>query len=384
VNDGAANVMVAGMVAGTPGQPGASWSVLQWVLGLRELGHRVILVEEMPPEKLLPGGAPREESENARYFVDLARGLEIEDCWSLLVSGSTQTAGLSYESVRQQAARCDCLLNISGTLKDPRVLGEIPRRAYVDVDPGFTQLWDLEGHDLGLERHDRFITLGLSIGIPGCPVPTESRDWIRTLPPVVLSQWPAAERPPERPFTTVVNWRGYGSIEHEGVFYGQKVHSFRRFFPLPTVTGEEFQLACAISPEETADLASLSRHGWKLVDPSTVAGTAGSYRSFVSGSAAELNVAKSGYVTSQCGWFSDRSACYLASGRPVIAQDTGLPDSIPHGEGFLTFETLEEAARAVEEVRDGFSRHCKAARMFAEEHLDSAKVLTGMLNEVMS
>jgi hypothetical protein len=302
----------------------------------------------------------------------------------LLVSGSTRTAGLSYESVRQQATLCDCLLNISGTLRDPRVLGEIPRRAYVDVDPGFTQLWDLKGLDLGLGRHDRFITLGLSIGSPGCPVPTRGRDWIRTLPPVVLSHWPAAEGPPVRPFTTVVNWRGYGSIEHEGVSYGQKVHSFRRFFSLPTVTGEEFQLACAIRPEETADLASLSRHGWTLVDPSMAAGTAARYRSFISGSAAELDVAKSGYVASRCGWFSDRSACYLASGRPVVAQGTCVPDPIPRGEGFLTFETLEEAAGAVEEVREGYSRHCKAARMFAEEYLDSVKVLPRMLQAVMS
>ncbi len=383
MNDGAVTVMVSGMVAGTPGQAGASWSVLQWVLGLRELGHRVILVEEVSPGRLRPAETPLGESENARYFQEFTGGLGVADSACLLASGTTETTGLGFRDVVRAAGECDCLLNISGTLKDPRILGEIPRRAYVDVDPAFTQLWDLQGHDLGLDRHDRFLTLGLSIYSRGCPVPTGGRRWVSMFPPVVLSRWPVAEEPPERPFTTVVNWRGYGSVEHDGVFYGQKVHSFRRFFPLPAATGEEFELACGISPEETEDVAALRRYGWKLVDPSTVAGTAKSYRSFVSSSAAELNVAKRGYVASGCGWFSDRSACYLASGRPVVAQDTGLPDALGRGEGFLTFSTLEEAAEAVAEVRDAYPRHCKAARGFAEEHLDSRKVLTTMLEEVL-
>ncbi|HEX2180560.1 MAG TPA: hypothetical protein VHL54_13795, partial [Actinomycetota bacterium] len=216
---GAMTVMVSGMVAGVPGQAGASWSVLQWVLGLKELGHRVVLVEEVSPEKLVPAGAPLEESGNARYFHELVSEFGIEGDSSLLAGGTTSTAGLSYEALLRVARECDCLLNTSGTLKDPRILGTIPKRAYLDVDPAFTQLWDLQGHD-------RFVTLGLSIGDAACPVPTGGRKWIPTLPPVVLSRWPAAAQPPERPFTTVVNWRGYGSVEHAGSFYGQKVHSF--------------------------------------------------------------------------------------------------------------------------------------------------------------
>jgi glycosyltransferase involved in cell wall biosynthesis len=376
-------VMVSGMVAGVPGQAGASWSVLQWVLGLKELGHRVVLVEEVSPEKLVPAGAPLEESGNARYFHELVSEFGIEGDSSLLAGGTTSTAGLPYEAVLRMARECDCLLNTSGTLKDPRILGAIPKRAYLDVDPAFTQLWDLQGHDLGLEGHDRFVTLGLSIGDAACPVPTGGRKWIPTLPPVVLSRWPAAAQPPERPFTTVVNWRGYGSVEHAGSFYGQKVHSFRRFFALPAATGERFELACAISPEETDDVAALDRYGWRLVDPSHVAGTAGDYRNFVSESAAELNVAKKGYVESRCGWFSDRSACYLASGRPVVAQDTGLPDSVASGDGFLTFGTLDEAAQAVAEVRQSYGHHRRAAREFAEQHLDSRSVIPRVLEEVL-
>ncbi len=375
--------MVSGMVAATPGQAGASWSVLQWVLGLRELGHRAVLVEEIPPSAVTPAGVPLGRSSNARYFLQFTRDVGIDDDACLMVSGTDETVGMGLDSVVRAAGESDCLLNISGTLKDPRILEQVPVRAYLDVDPCFTQLWDLQGHDLGIADHNRFITVGLSMGRPECPVPTRGRSWIPTMPPVALAHWPAVEGPPTRPFSTVVNWRGYGSVEHEGVFYGQKVHSFRDLFPLPTLTGPGFELACAIDPQEAGDLQGLRQHGWKLVDPSEVAFSARSYREFVGSSQAEVNVAKSGYVKSRCGWFSDRSACYLASGRPVVAQDTGLPPELARGEGLLTFETLPEAAEAVAEVAGNYPRHKKAARSFAEEHLDASRVAGRVLDEVL-
>ena len=383
MTEGAMTLMVAGMVAGTPHQAGASWSVLQWVLGLRELGHEVVLVEEIAPNAVVPAGASLDRSQNARYFLDLAGRFGIDRSSCLLVTGTTQAVGMSYDSLVEAAHRTDCLLNISGTLKDERVLECIPVKAYVDIDPGFTQLWDLQGHDLGLGRHSKFMTVGLSIGAPGCRVPTGGREWITTLPPVTLSHWPAVGEPPLWPFTTVVNWRGYGSIEHEGVLYGHKAHSFRDLFALPGLSGEDFVVACAIDPGETGDLEALSLHRWELVNPIEAAGTADSYRRFVGSSLAELNVAKSGYVRSRCGWFSDRSACYLASGRPVVAQDTGFGQALPVGEGFLTFSTVEEAAAAVLEVKESYPRHCKVARLFAEELLDSGEVLGRVLEEVL-
>lgn len=374
-------VLVSGMVSGVPGQAGASWSVIQWVLGLRQLGYRAVLVEELAAGS---GDVPLAATCNARYFLELVRwfGLEGDACLTRPASG--EVVGMTPAALTATARKADCLLNLSGTLKDPRLLEAPAVRVYVDVDPGFTQLWELEGHDLGLEHHNRFVTLGLALGDTECPVATGGRRWIRTLPPVALSWWPPAEGAPELPFTTVVNWRGYGSVTCGGTFYGQKVHSFRNLYALPAVTGEDFCVASAISCEEAADLAGLARGGWQLVDPAAAAGTPQAYRAFVQRSAAELNVAKSGYVRTRCGWFSDRSACYLASGRPVVAQDTGLGEAVPSGEGLLLFSDLDSAAEAVAEVNRDYARQRKAARAFAENLLDARRVTGAVLEQVLA
>jgi hypothetical protein len=178
------------------------------------------------------------------------------------------------------------------------------------------------------------------------------------------------------------NWRGYGSIEHGGVFYGQKAHSLREFFNLPTLTTEKFMLALAIHPDEINDLAALRSNGWHLIDPARVAGTPTSYQRFVQGSKAEFGIAKSGYVAARCGWFSDRSACYLASGRPVIAQETGFSRFLPTGAGLFTFETIEEVLTSIEALSGDYDRYARAARAVAEEYFDSDKVLGRLLQRV--
>jgi hypothetical protein len=183
-------------------------------------------------------------------------------------------------------------------------------------------------------------------------------------------------------FTTVANWRGYGSIEHDGVRYGQKAHSLRRLIDLPRLTRERFTLALSIHPQEVKDIEALTSHGWQRVDPAEVAGTPDRYQQFVQGSRGEFGLAKSGYVASRCGWFSDRSACYLASGRPVVAQDTGFSRHLPTGKGLLAFENAQQAAAAVEAVGRDYGRHCLAARALAEEYFDSDKVLGRLLRRI--
>src|SRR5581483_453878 len=205
-------------------------------------------------------------------------------------------------------------------------ISDIPVRAYLDLDPGFNQVWSATGEDAGLDGHTHFVTVGQAIGSPECPVPTCGRSWIGTLPPVVLREWPAATWPPARDaFTTVGHWRSYGPVEYEGIRYGQRVHSFRELMELPRRGSARFEVALGIHPDERRDIEALEAHGWQLIDPMTVAPTPDRYREFVQGSKAEIGIAKGGYVASRCGWFSDRSAAYLASGRPVVAQDTGFP-----------------------------------------------------------
>jgi hypothetical protein len=366
-------IIVSGMVAGVPGQGGAAWAVLQYVLGLQRLGHDVYLVE--PVTEPVPSTA-------ASYFALVTRAFGLSERSALLTNG-VSIIGLSYPDLLEVAARADLLINVSGMLSDDRVVGKIPVRVYLDLDPAFNQLWhEAEGIDVGFAGHTHFVTVGQAIGQADCPVPTCGLEWIPTLQPVVLEHWPVAERVRHGTLTTVANWRGYGSITHAGVHYGQKAHALRPFFSLPRYAEARFLLALAIHPDECADVEALGNNAWELVEPSSVAATPGDYANFVRGSWAEFGIAKSGYVLSRCGWFSDRSACYLASGRPVVAHDTGFAYSLPTGEGLFAFATADDVLAAIEELRSDYSRHARSAREIADEHLDSDVVLGRLLERV--
>jgi len=366
-------ILLAGMVAGDPRQGGASWAVLQYVAGLRALGHEVMLVEPTAAEALAPGG------EVVRYF----EALPLPEGRAALLAGEGETVGVSYVELLDFVRGADLLLNISGMLRDERLLEAVPVRAFLDLDPGFNQAWEATGADMGFDLHTHFATVGVRIGAEDCPIPTLGHSWIPTLPPVALVHWPVAEEPPRRnAVTSVGHWRSYGSIEFGGVHYGQRAHALRELFELPGRAEASFELALGIHPDEVDDLRALRDNGWRLLDPDKVAGTPAAYADFVRGSKAELCVAKSGYVNSRSGWFSDRSACYLASGRPVAAQDTGFGAALPVGEGLLAFGSVEEAAVAVAEIEDDYGRHRDAARALAEGHLDAARVLPRLLERL--
>ena len=249
---------MSGMAAGVPRQGGATWVVLQFVLGLRRLGHEVLLVEEVDD---LDRCAP--------YFAALVRGFGLDG--ALLERSTGRVMGVPRSRLLERA---DLLLNISGALRDEQLLERADLRVFVDVDPAFTQLWhEVEGIDFGFDRHHRFVTVGSAIGTDSCAVTTCGRSWIATRPPIVLEHWPVATRLVHDAATTVGHWRGYGSIVHDGVQYGQRAHSMRALFGLTDMTSVRFMLALAIDPGERADLASLARHRWGLLDPDRVAGT---------------------------------------------------------------------------------------------------------------
>jgi hypothetical protein len=335
-------ILVAGRVAGVR-QGGATWAVLQYVIGLRRLGHDVAVWDPAPDHD---------------YLAELVERFDL-----------------------QVSTEAHLLLNLSGVLRDERVLERIPVRAYVDLDPGFTQLWHEQGQDVGLDGHTHFVTVGQALGRPDCPVPTCGMSWIKTLPPVDLRSWPQVDGPGGA-YSTVGNWRSYGSITVGSVHIGQRAHSMRSLFELPRRVEPRFAVALAIDPAETSDLEALHRGGWELVDPLLEAGTPSRYRDFVQRSRAEISIAKSGYVISRCGWFSDRSACYLASGRPVVAQDTGLGNALPTGRGLLLFRELDEAVAAIEDVEGDYETHAAAARQLAEEYFDARNILGRLLEKV--
>ena len=378
----ALRIVVSGMIAGDPYQGGATWAVLQYVLGLRRLGHDVYLVEPVTAASVRPAGVALAGSDNARYFHDVVTRFDLCGRAALLRQETRETVGLSYDQLLQAATTADLLLNISGMLTDARLFGRIRSRVYLDLDPGFIQLWHADGIDVRLAGHTHFVTIGATIGTAACGIPTCGRTWLTTLQPIVLSAWPVRRANPDAPWTTVGNWRGYGSIHHGGVLFGQKAHSLRQFMSVPKRSREHFVLALAIHQDEVNDLTALADNGWCLVDPARVAATPDDYQAFIHSSKAEFGIAKSGYVAAQCGWFSDRSVCYLASGRPVLAQDTGLAGVLPTGEGLLTFSTEEEAVAGIEAISGDYPRHARAARAVAEEYFDSGRVLRRLIEEV--
>jgi hypothetical protein len=380
-----ARVVVAGSCAAAPGHGGWTWALLQYVLGLRQLGHRVHWIDPLGADAVRPAGAPLAASDNAAYFraVVAAFGLE-GDATLLRQAAPVETLGASPAELQTLAAESDVLLNISGALSAGPLLAGARRRVYVDLDPGYTQVWEvISGIDLGLDAHTDFVTIGVDLD-RSAVVPRDGRRWRPTPQPVVLSWWPDARgRPPALDaFTTVANWRAYGTITHAGVSFGQKAHSFRQFLELPRLTRERFVLALGIHQDERRDREALAAAGWLWLDPVAVAATPGAYRRFVQGSAAELAIAKSGYVNAPTGWFSDRSVCYLASGRPVVAQDTGFGAFLPVGAGLLAFRSLEEAADAVARVRRDYGAHAAAARRLAEAHFDARRVLGSLLRDL--
>lgn len=368
-------VVVAGSLAQRPGRGGHAWVFLQYLLGLRQLGFDVVFVDR------LRRGTNAIDLERDQV-VELLELFGLGNSFSLLDERGKSLAGLSRGEVLAHARRSAFLLNIMGFLDDEEILAAARRRVFLDIDPGFGQMW----RELGLADvfagHDVHVTIGENVGRETCTIPTCGIRWMTTRQPVVLSQWPVQDGPGRR-YTTVCSWRGaYDPVDFGGTRYGLRVHEFRKFVGLPQATDEAFELALDIHPDETADLALLGRTGWSLADPAAVAGDAWSYRSYVQTSKAELMVAKGMYVDTRSGWFSDRSICYLASGRPVVAQDTGLGELLPLGDGLCTFTTLEEARDAVRSINSSYSRHARAARAIAEEYFDSNKVLRRLVDAV--
>jgi hypothetical protein len=359
----AGRIVVCGAIAQKPAQPGHTWQFLQYLLGFRRLGVEVLFVDRVPtPQPKLV-----EHVENTLGRMGLPWTIAHDD---------GRHSGLSRRDTVAWIRSADLLLNVMGFCTDDELLAAARRRVFLDTDPGFGQMWHALGQANLFAGHDLHFTIGERIGMPGCAIPTCGLRWKTTRQPIVLDQWPVTP-PPSRPFGfgSIATWRGaYAPIEYEGRRYGLRAHEFRRFAQLPRLTGHRFQLALDIDPADHADRLLLEGGGFDLTDPSVTA-TLDGYRRYVQGSWAELMVAKQIYVASHSGWFSERSACYLSSGRPVLAQDTALHGLLPTGEGLVTFTDLDEAKAGVEAIAGDWQRHARAARALAENYFDSDLVL---------
>lgn len=358
---------------------------LQYILGLRQLGWDVLFIDRLEPgmcRNELGEPCSPESSVNLQYLVDVMGRFGLEDHWTLLFDKGRRVFGLPRRDVVERLHRSAFLLNVMGYLDDEEMLAATPRRVFLDIDPGFGQMWQALGQAELFRDHDDYVTIGENIGKPECDIPTLGIEWITTRPPVVLEQW-RVERDHGTRFTTVASWRGaFDPVLYEGRRYGLRVHEFRRFFELPCHTNGEFEIALDIEGADSDDLGRLKEYGWIVTDPAVAASDPWQYLDYVRGSKAELMVAKNMYVDTHSGWFSDRSACYLATGRPVVAQDTQLSSLMPTGEGLLIFDTLDDAVECVNEVESDYDRHARVAREVAVEHFGSDLVLSRLLGRL--
>ena len=379
-------IVLAGSLAQRPHVGGHTWVFLQYLLGFRRLGWDVLFLDRLEPEMCMDASGERCGAEACigfRYLSDVMTMFGLGGNFAVACDGGQRFIGLSREDVLNRVGEAAVLINVMGFFTDPEVLAKARSRVFFDIDPGFGQMWrELGWHD-PYNGYDHYVTIGERIGKPDCTVPECGLMWVTTKQPVVLEHWPASEGPSGGAFTSVGAWRGpYGSVEYGGRTYGLRAHEFRKFMALPTLSSEAFEVALDIHAAETNDLALLSTNGWRLADPAVAAHDPHTYQAYLSSSKAEFMVAKNMYVQSKSGWFSDRSICYLATGRPVLAQDTGLADLDATGEGLVTFQTLDEAAAGAAIIGRHYSHHARRARELAEEHFDSDVVLTRLLGEL--
>jgi hypothetical protein len=357
------------------GRGGHAMYVMQWLHGFARLGHRVVFVEFLKDD---PG--PSTEAV-VSYFRDVISTWWRPEHSALLIEPTLESLyGLSAPQVDQFADEAAAVISLAAHYRrEPFPLVEhIRPRILIEQDPGYTHLWADGGDPADIfGEHDLYFTVGGNIGTPRCSLPTLGLRWRPTWNPVVLDWWSTNREVTRDRFTTAADWRSYGYLEFEGQTLGPKAEEFRKFLHLPALAGECIEIALQIEDGDP-DLELLCTHGWRIENPTLVA-TPEKYREYIAGSAGEFSCVKGGYAGTRGGWFSDRSACYLAAGRPVVLQATGFSDRLPTGHGLFSVSTPQEAAEAIRCIRRDYPLHSKAARDIAREHFDSDHVVAGIL-----
>lgn len=376
-------IVFAGSI-GRCGLGGQAWASLQYLIGLRELGHEVFYLEDCGESSWVYNWEKQEWTFDldypAAYVRDSLEPFGFGKNWIYRTNNSS--LGAPLKTFIDFCNTADLLIVRNLPLWDWREEYNRPtRRAFIDGDPAFTQISIANG-DAGLAsaiaRCEKRFTVGYRYGAPDCSIPNAGGPWLPTKHPVVLSQWPFVKNDATH-FTSVVRWQGFKEVQFNGVTYGQRDKQFPKFLELPSRTPQKFCMAImGIKPEE------LTRFGWETVPGEIISKTVFSYREFIQNSRGEFSVPKNGYVQSRSGWFSDRSVCYLASGRPLLMEDTGLAHWLPVGTGLVTFTNPDEAIAGLEKIVSNYELHRRAAREIAEEHFASERVLPDFLAAAMT
>ncbi len=361
---------------------GLAWHHLQYVLGLARLGHDVLFIEDSDdyPLCMHPDCEANDDPTEGLAFAQNAfERLGIAGKFAYYDAPRREWLGPAAHIAHNFCAGAQVILNVSGINPVRPWWRDAPIRILVDTDPAFLQIRHLQS-DAARElanAHNSFFTFGEKFGDSDCSIPDDGFAWRPTRQPVVLDAWPATRASLDHPFTTVMQWDSYGSVNHLGRRYGMKSASIRQFRDLPRRC--HVPLLLGIGGNSHSPQKQLKAQGWIVRNTIEFTRDPWQYQHFIQQSAGEFGIAKHGYVASNSGWFSERSANYLASGRPVILQNTGFSDILPTGEGLLAFNTPDEAIESLEQVRHDLERHSRAARAIAAEYFDSNKILSDLL-----
>ncbi len=365
-------ILFAGIIARYP-FGGVTWCSLMYLLGLRALGHEVFYIEDTGEVVYDPVLNTRsiDPSYGTRYIGQSLERFGLGDRWTF-VNYDGSYHGQSADAVKRFCADADLFINLSGGSWFWRdEYARIPRRCFIDSDPAFTQLAIAKAEPWYVkffQQFDHLFTFGSNIGTPASSIPVGEFTWHKTWQPVVMDEWLTTRAFMNR-FSTVMTWQ----IESFADVGGNKDQEFLKYLDIPARTSQPFELA--VNGPQTL----LREHGWSTVDAMSMSRSIDDYRDFIQRSKAEFSVAKHTYVSTRSGWFSDRTECYLAAGRPALVQDTGWTSHLPSGEGLLAFSSPEDALAGIDAVNIDYAVHARRAREIAAAHFDAAVLLPRLL-----
>jgi hypothetical protein len=381
--------LAPGNTVAYPRGGGHFWVYLHWALGLRALGCRVIWLEgiDLGDGDSSPGARRRRRGGDPRECVaTLKARLAPYDFADALALCSLNGEGLPGDLANgcldlDAATEADLLLNLWHSLP-AAVVRRFRRSALIDTDPGLLQIWMTTG-DVCVAPHHRYFTIGETVGTPAARFPDCGVTWHYTPPPIFLPEWPAVAPDGPAPYTTVAHWWG-GTFQYNGtVFCNEKRAAFLEYLDLPTRTPVQLELSVCLAEYAEQYRRVMEPKGWRLREAWDVTSTPDDYRAYVQRSRGEFSCAKPAYVTLETAWVSDRTLCYLASGKPAVVQYTGPSRILPDAEGLFRFRTIDEAARALAAAEADYERHCRLARALVVQHCDARRVVTSVLERAL-
>lgn len=377
---------------------GATWDYIQYPVGLKMLGHDVYYVEDTRQYPLFQSDGKdwNDASGCIQYLKKMMEAFGLKDKWAYRDIASGQCYGMTKEKVIELCRSADVFINISCSTFLREEYLNIPKRVLIDSDPMFTQVqYESEsGGDIPaegpttrhmLENHNFLFSFGENIGAEDCKIPLLGFKWHATRQPVCLNLWESKQKHAVDSFSSIMNWSGRKKMHFNNEEWGQKDIEFEKYKSVPSkMPGVKFKVVInkPLNKDSNFDSDGLETLGWSILAPDITIGNTEDYKSFIINSAAEFSVAKETYVKSKSGWFSGRSACYLAGGKPVITQETQWSKFIPAGNGLFAFTDVPSAVDAINEVNSRLAYHSRKAKEIAREYFDSAIVLTDMINKL--